>query len=65
MGESDTAAWQQAAEADLRREAYQDAFRAAEDRYAFEVSGVRIRIATPDGLYDGAAGAAETLPSGN
>ena len=65
VGESDTAAWQQAAEADLRREAYQDAFRAAEDRYAFEVSGDRIRIATPDGLYDGAAGAAETLPSGN
>ena len=61
VGESERTVWQKAAEANLRQEACQDAYRAACDRWAIAVDDAAICIAAPQEPGSGA----ESLSSGN
>ena len=65
MGQEAATVWQKTAEADLRRETYQNAFLAACDRYTFLVDYDAIRIATPSVLYGGSPVPSESLPAGD
>lgn len=65
VGQEAATVWQKTAEADLRRETYQNAFLAACDRYTFLVDYDAIRIATPSVLYGGSPVPSESLPAGD
>lgn len=60
VGEGTGTVWQKTAEADLRRDTYQNAFRTACDAYDFLVNYAAIRIASPADL---SGSAAESFPA--